>query len=108
MAATPTAAKRTFEGFTAGGYVVEPLGAFVSMTELLDHLYKRDRLNREDGTRERLIADRERKITDPNTHRILTNLVCVVSYHDSVTGHGVYARVTGSGFEAVHAYRPGQ
>ncbi|MDN4571908.1 hypothetical protein DBB29_24935 [Pandoraea cepalis] len=51
----------------------------------MDHFYKPDRLNRQDGTRERLIADRTLEL-------VSHGFACVASFHDSVIGEAVYLR----------------
>ncbi|CAM2198432.1 conserved protein of unknown function (plasmid) [Paraburkholderia kururiensis] len=56
-----------------------------SVADAMDRYYKHDRLNRPGGTRERLIADRERELEEKR-------FACVASHHDSVNGRVVYLR----------------
>ena len=61
------------------------VGRSTTVAEAMDWFYKADRLNREGGTRERLIADRQADMDRDGW-------ACIASYHDSMLGEGVYAR----------------
>lgn len=54
----------------------------------MDQFYKSERLNRPDGTRERLIADREAALAQ-------SGFGCLASHFDSVTGQGLWLRLRG-------------
>jgi hypothetical protein len=64
------------------------LGTAASVAEALDKWYKHDRLNRPDGTRERIIADRA-------TYIAAHGYDCLASFHDSVNGMNMYAKLEG-------------
>lgn len=54
----------------------------MTVAEFMDRYYKPDRLRRDKGSRERLIADREQDIRERGR--------ALISHHDSVTGDAVY------------------
>lgn len=54
----------------------------MTVAEFMDRYYKPDRLRRDKGSRERLIADREQDIRESG--------LAIISRHDSVTGEAVY------------------
>lgn len=61
------------------------LGPVDSVARAMDTYYKHDRLNRDGGTRERLIADREETLA-------ARGFDIIASCHDSVNGSGMYIR----------------
>lgn len=66
-----------------------------TVAEAMDRYYRPERLNRPDGTRERLIADREACIDQDG-------FAWLASHHDSVTGVAMFIRPTG---EDISVYR---
>ncbi len=79
---------------------MEIVGRARSVSAAMDRFYKPDRLNRDPGTRERLIADREQCIAEDGFD-------VLASHHDSVTGRGVWIRprADNKGFEILSPKR---
>lgn len=61
------------------------IGTATTVAEAMDQYYKSDRLNREGGTRDRLIRDREIDVE-------LAGYTLVASHHDAIGGRAVYIR----------------
>jgi len=69
---------------------MQRLSTEASVSAAMDLYYKRDRLNRPGGTRERLIADREQGLAAKGYD-------CLASHHDAVTGTGIWMRFEDGG-----------
>ncbi|MCX4150001.1 MULTISPECIES: hypothetical protein [Paraburkholderia] len=68
------------------------IATVANMTEAMDRYYKSERLNRPDGTRDRLIASNQEEYD-------AKGFACIASYHDSVNGHSIYVRQAEHGID---------
>ncbi|MGF6440464.1 hypothetical protein [Paraburkholderia youngii] len=68
----------------------ERVGKESGVAEAMDRYYKHDRLNRDEGSRDRLVKDREIDLE-------LGGFACIACHHDAVGGRTVYVRRAAKG-----------
>jgi len=83
---TESAATRVPEPYSPNWLNYQKIETVRSVADAMDRFYKHDRLNRPDGTRERLIADRQAELDQ-------WDFAIIASYHDSINGRAVYVRL---------------
>ena len=86
-------ADRTAKGYHVPDWATyTKIATVADMAEAMDRYYKPERLNRPDGTRDRLIAGNQEEYA-------AKGFVCIASYHDSVNGHSIYVRQAEQGLD---------